>query len=143
MTSSLRRFLVTLCGVISVSALVLGVVYTYTARSLFNPDVFATRVADGLADPKMAELVAGELADQVIAARQDLIAYRPLMIGALERVVSSTPFRAVVRRAVKQAHQTVLSQKGENIALSVGDLSVVARDALAQYPQLAAKIPPG
>lgn len=142
MPSSLRRFLVTLCAVISVSAIVLGTLYTYTARTLFNPDVFATRVADGLADPHMAELVAAELTDQIIAVRQDLIAYRPIMVGALERVVSSTPFRAVVRRAVKQAHQTVLSKKGENLALTVGDLSVVARDALAQYPQLAIKIPP-
>jgi hypothetical protein len=88
MPSSLRRFLVTLCGVISVAALVLGTVYTYTARTLFNPDVFAARVADGLADPQMATLVASELTDQIIAVRQDLIAYRPLMIGALERVVA-------------------------------------------------------
>src|SRR5262245_38261060 len=142
MTGTLRRFLVTLLGVISVSSLVLGTIYTYTARTLFNPDVSATRVADGLADPRMATLVASELADQVIAVRQDLIAYRPILISALERVVATNAFRAVVRRAVKSAHETVLSKKGENIALTVGDLSVVARDALAQYPQLASKIPP-
>jgi hypothetical protein len=142
MTNSLRRFLVTLCGVVFVSGLALGTIYTYTARTFFNPDVFATRVADGLADPRMAQLVSEQLADEIIAVRQDLIAYRPIMVGALERVVASAPFRAVVRRAVRQAHQTVLSQRGENIALSVGDLSVVARDALTQYPQLASKVPP-
>ena len=142
MTESLRRSLVMLCAGLSVTGLVCGTIYTYAARTLFNPDVFAMRVADGLADPRMAELVASELADQVIAVRSDLIAYRPVIVGALERVVSSVPFRAVVRRAVKQAHETVLSQKGENIALTMGDLSVVARDALAQYPQLESKVPP-
>ncbi|HKW15731.1 MAG TPA: hypothetical protein VJS69_14695 [Candidatus Krumholzibacteria bacterium] len=142
MTNSLRRLLVTVCGVVFVAGLVLGTIYTYTARTLFNPDIFAARVADGLADPQMAQLVSEQLADEIISVRQDLIAYRPVMVGALERVVSSTPFRAVVRRAVRQAHQTLLSKHGENIALSVGDLSVVARDALAQYPQLASKIPP-
>jgi hypothetical protein len=111
MTESLRRSLVMLCAGLSVTGLVCGTIYTYAARTLFNPDVFAMRVADGLADPRMAELVASELADQVIAVRSDLIAYRPVIVGALERVVSSVPFRAVVRRAVKQAHETVLSQK--------------------------------
>jgi hypothetical protein len=142
MTDSLRRSLVTLCGMVFVAGLVLGTVYTYTARTLFKPDVFAARVADGLADPYMAQLVSEHLADEIISVRQDLIAYRPLLVGALQRVVASAPFRGVVRRAVKQAHQTVLSQRGENIALSVGDLSVLARDALAQYPQLASKVPP-
>jgi hypothetical protein len=42
MTDDARRILVAICGVLSVAALVLGTVYTYTARTLFNPDVFAT-----------------------------------------------------------------------------------------------------
>ena len=142
MTDKLRRSLVSFLGILCVASLVLGTVYTYTARTLFNPDVFASRVADGLADPRMASLVASQLADEVIAVRQDLIAYRPLIVGSLERVVGSVPFRAVVRRAVRRTHETVFSKKGEQIALTVGDLSVVARDALAMYPQIASKVPP-
>ena len=142
MKNKLREIVVLLCGVISVAAIVLGVTYTYTARTFFNSDVFARRVADGLQDPAVASLVAGELADQVIALRQDLIAYRPVIVGSLERVVSSAPFRAVIRRAVKQTHQTVLSKTGESIALTAGDLSVVVRDALAMNPAIAAKVPP-
>jgi hypothetical protein len=142
MTDHARRILVAICGVLSVAAIVLGTIYTYTARTLFNPDVFATRVADGLADPRMASLVASQLANEVIAVREDLIAYRPLIVGSLERVVGSVPFRAVVRRAVRRTHATIFSKKGEQIALTVGDLSVVARDALAMYPQIASKVPP-
>jgi hypothetical protein len=134
MKSSLRRFIVGLCGGLSIAALVLGVIYTYSARTFFNSSVFASRVADGLQDPAMARLVATELSDQVIAFRQDLIAYRPVIVGAMERVVASAPFRAVVRRAVKQAHETVFSKTGENIALTVRDLSVVVQDAMSVNP---------
>jgi len=142
MTSQLRQVIVNLCAALSVIALVLGVSYTYTARSLFNPEVFSTRVADGLEDPELASLVAAQLSDEIIDLRKDLIAYRPLIVGSLERVVSSAPFRAVVKRAVKQAHQTVLSETGTNVALTVSDLSVVVREALSSYPQIAAKLPP-
>lgn len=142
MTDKLRRFLVGFLGVLSVASLVLGVTYTYTARTLFNSDVFATRVSDGLADPVTASLVAGELADQIIVMRSDLIAYRPVIVGALERVVSSVPFRAVIRRAVTKAHHTMISKTGTNLALTAGDLTVVVRDALEMYPQIEAKLPP-
>lgn len=142
MSDKLRRFLVAFLGILSVFSLVLGVTYTYTARTLFNSDVFATRVSDGLADPVTASLVAGELADQIIVMREDLIAYRPVIVGALERVVSSVPFRAVIRRAVTRAHHTMISKTGTNLALTAGDLTVVVRDALEMYPQIAAKLPP-
>jgi hypothetical protein len=142
MKSSVRQFIVGLCGSLSIAALVLGVIYTYSARTFFNSSVFASRVADGLQDPAMARLVATELSDQIIAFRQDLIAYRPVIVGAMERVVVSSPFRAVVRRAVKQAHETVFSKTGENIALTVGDLSMVVEEALSVNPELAAKLPP-
>ena len=105
-------------------------------------DVFASRVADGLAQRELANLVAGEIADEVIGFRKDLIAYRPILVGALERVVASEPFRAVARRAVRQAHQTVLSETGENLVLTAADLKVVVNDALAMYPQIADKLPP-
>jgi hypothetical protein len=141
MKDQLRRFIVALCGVVSVVSIILGTTYTYTARSLFNANVFAGRVADGLSDPALASLAASELADEIIHLRPDLIAYRPLIVGSLERIASSAPFRAVVRRAIKQAHETVFSQTGENIALTVGDLSVVVRDALAVNPAIAAKVP--
>lgn len=137
----MRRTFVTILGVLSVLALLSGTVYTYVARTFFNPDVFASRVADGLQEPALAEIVANELADEVIALRQDLIAYRPLIVGSLVQVVKSTPFRAVVQRAVKETHQTMISRTGENVALTAGDLGVVVRNALATNPELKDKVP--
>ncbi len=61
--------------------------------------------------------------------------------GALEYIVSSAPFRAIVRRAARKSHATLISQSGENLALTVSDLGVVLRNALSMYPQLTEKIP--
>jgi hypothetical protein len=137
----MRRTLVGFCGVLSVAGLLFGTTYTYVARTLFNPDVFSTRVADGLAQPALARVVASELADQIVAVRKDLIAYRPLIVGSLERVVASAPFRAVVKRAVKRSHETVISETGKQIQLSLADGGLIVRSALSMYPQVAEKVP--
>lgn len=138
---SFRRILAVLCGTLGVAAIVTGAVYAYAARSLFNPDTFAQRVADGLAQPDLARIVAGHVADGIIDERRDLTPYRPLLVGSVEQVVSSAPFRALVRRAVRKAHATIVSQSGENLALTISDLGVVVRDALSMYPDLAKKLP--
>ena len=92
-TNPYRRLLGGLLGVISVVAILLAVVYGYSARTFFHAETFATRVADGLEQPELARIVAGAVTDQVIAARRDLLAYRPLILGSLERVVASPAFR--------------------------------------------------
>lgn len=141
MKDQVRRILVATCGVISLAALLLGATYTYVSRTFFNADVFATRVADGLAQPTLAMPVAQILSDQIIAARHDLLPYRPIIVGSVERVVGSAPFRAVVKKAVKETHQTILSETGKDIALTMQDAGVVVRDALSMHPEIAAKVP--
>jgi hypothetical protein len=141
MKDQMRGILVAICGTISLVALLLGATYTSVSRTLFNPDVFATRVADGLAHPALATPVAELLSDQVIAVRRDLLAYRPIIVSSVERVVGSAPFRAVVRKAVKETHQTVLSKTGEGIALTMQDAGVVVRNALSSNPEIAEKVP--
>ncbi len=141
MKNQIRQFTVATCGTISVAALLLGGTYTYARRTFFDPDVFATRVADGLAQPELAAPVAGLLADQIIAARHDLLAYRPIIVGSVERVVASPPFRAVIKKAVRETHETILSSTGKTIALTVNDAGVMVRNALASNPEIAAKVP--
>ena len=143
MAGRMRQGIVTTIAVLSVLTLLLGTTYTYVARTFFNADVFASRVADGLQEPELSAIVAGQLADEVISLREDLIAYRPLIVGALQQVVRSTPFRAVVRRAVKETHETIISETGEGIALTASDLGVVVRDALKKNPEIAKKVPAG
>jgi hypothetical protein len=142
MKDRFRRTLVATCGVISLAALLLGATYTYVSRSFFNADVFATRVADGLAQPELSGPVAGLLSDQIIAARHNLLPYRPIIVSSVERVVASPPFRAVIKKAVKETHQAIISETGKSITLTVQDAGVVVRNALSMHPEIAEKVPP-
>ena len=136
-----RRTLVATCGVLSVASLLLGATYGYVSRSFFNAEIFATRVADGLSQPVLSRLVAAHLTDQIIAVHRDLLPYRPLIVSSVERVVGSAPFRVIIRKAVMESHQMVLSETGKNLTLTVFDAGVIVRNALAMHPEIADKVP--
>jgi hypothetical protein len=136
-----RDFLAWLCGTLCVLGLVVGTVYIYSSRVIFNPSMFSNRVADSLAQPEVARVVAGEIVDQVVELHRDLTPYRPVLLGTVQYVVSSAPFRAVVRRAAKEAHETLISQTGQDLSLAVPDLGLIVRNALSMYPDIAAKVP--
>lgn len=129
------------CGVLCVLGLVTGTIYVYSVRAIFNPTMFSNRVADGLSQPAVARAVAGEIVDQIVNSYRDVTAYRPVLLGAVEYVVSSAPFRAVVRRAAKEAHQTLLSQTGRDLTLSVPDLGLIVKNALSMHPRVAESVP--
>jgi hypothetical protein len=136
-----RDFLAWLCGALCVLGLVVGTVYIYSSRVIFNPSMFSNRVADSLARPAVARVVAGEIVDQVVELHRDLTPYRPILLGTVQYVVASAPFRAVVRRAARQAHETLLSQTGKDLSLAVPDIGLIVRNALSMYPDIAAKVP--
>ena len=137
----LRGFLAWLCGALCVLGLVVGTVDIYSSRVIFNPSMFSNRVADSLARPAVARVVAGEIVDQVVELHRDLTPYRPILLGTVQYVVASAPFRAVVRRAARQAHETLLSQTGKDLSLAVPDIGLIVRNALSMYPDIAAKVP--
>lgn len=136
-----RDLLAFVCGTLCVLGLVVGTVYIYSSRVIFNPSMFSNRVADSLAEPGVKRVVAGEIVDQVVELHRDLTPYRPVLLGTVEYVVSSAPFRAVVRRAAKEAHETLLSQTGQDLSLAVPDVGLIVRNALSMYPDIAAKVP--
>lgn len=143
MSSRFRQGFVAFCFVISVLAIIFGVFYSYSVRTFFNADTFASRVADGLTEPEIAKIISGQMTDKVIAAHRDLMPFRPLILGSVGSVVKSQPFRAMVRAAVKESHQTVISETGLSISLTLGDSSVLVRNALAEHPHIAEKLPAG
>ncbi len=137
----IRGIAVGLCGVLCVAGLVIGIVYMYSSRVLFNPTMFSNRVADSLTQPAVARVVAREIADQIVELYRDVTPYRPVLLGAVEYVVSSAPFRSVARRASKEAHETLISQTGRDLTLSVPDLGLIVKNALSMYPAIANKVP--
>jgi hypothetical protein len=118
-----------------------GMVHLYGDRVVFDARTFGARAALSLGDPRVAGYVAERVADETIAQRRDLMAYRPLLVGTARAVVSSEPFRAGFRRAAQSAHTALFSERAERLALSVPDLGVLVRNALAHDPALAARIP--
>jgi len=112
------------------------------SRGIFNDEAFASRVAASLGDPRVAEFVAVKITDGVVAARPNLIAVRPLIEGTAAGLVRSEPFRAAARASLRTAHRTLFSEGGSDLLLSIPDLGILAKSALAgASPELAAKIP--
>jgi hypothetical protein len=119
-----------------------GMIHFYAERVVFDAHSFGARAALSLGDPRVAGFVAERVADQAIAQRRDLMAYRPLIVGSARAIVSSLPFRAGFARAAQSAHTALFSEGAERLALSVPDFGVLVRSALAHDPSLAAKVPP-
>ncbi len=128
--------------VVGAILLAAGMIHLYAERVVFDAVTFGGRAALSLGDPRVAGFVAERVADEAIAQRRDLMAYRPVIVASARAIVSSAPFRAGFARAAESAHTALFSQAAERLALSVPDFGVLVRSALAHDPALAAKIPP-
>ena len=126
--------------VLGALGLLLGALLHDAAR-LLQPDAFADRVAASLADRRVAEVAAEHLTDAVLAQQRDLTAVRPLILAAATDVVGSSAFRGVARVTARRAHAVLFSGVGQSVVLSIPDLEVVLRGALAGSPSLAQAMP--
>ncbi len=128
--------------VLGVIALVVGATLGQVRRGLFESDAFADRLASSLSDPRVSAYVGQEIADEAIRKKPDLVAVRPILVATASGVVSSDAFRAIVRTTARSAHATAFSKGGQNLLLSVPDVDVILRGALANAsPAIAARIP--
>jgi hypothetical protein len=142
-TSYLRRVAAELLVSLGVLLLTVSAVLSVARRALFFPDNFADHLASSLADPRVASFVADRITDGVIKANPDLTAFRPLVLGTARGAISSSSFQALVRTAARSAHASLFSERGQSVILSVPDVGVLLRSALARAnPTLAEKVPP-
>jgi len=131
--------------------LVVGAVFIWTAfivggaaRGILRPDPFARRLAATLSDPRVSEYVSARITDAIVAQRPNLISVRSIIEPTVNGVVASGPFRAVVRTSARTAHRALFESAGHNVVLSLPDVSVLVRSALARAnPELAARLPAG
>jgi hypothetical protein len=127
---------------VGVLAFTVAAIVSVARRALFYPDAFAQRAADSLADPRVAAFVADRAAGAVVEQAPDLIAYRPLIAATARVGVSSESFRALARTAARTAHNGLFSATGRTVLVSVPDVGVFLKGALAQAnPALAEKVP--
>ena len=114
------------------------------ARGIVRPDPFARRVAATLSDQRVSSYVAARITDAIVAQRPNLVSVRSVLQPAVNGVVASAPFRAVVRTTARTAHRALFESAAKNALLSLPDVSVLVRGALEHVnPDIAAKIPPG
>jgi hypothetical protein len=129
-------------GLTGLVLLALSALLIDASRGIFNDDAFASRIAASLGDARVADFVATKITDGLVAARPNLIAVRPLLEATASGLVRSQPFRAAARTSLRTAHRTLFSEGGSEFLLSIPDLGILARSALAgASPELAAKIP--
>jgi hypothetical protein len=130
-------------AVLGVVAVAGGAALSQIRRGLFDSDAFADRLASCLGDPRVSGYVAERITAGVLQEKPDLVAVRPVLLFTAHGVVSSEAFRRIVRVTARQAHATALSKTGRNLLLSLPDVDVILRGALAKAsPALAARIPP-
>jgi len=137
----MRTFFSVICGILGILAITYGVLLTYSTRAVFNSVAFSDRVAASLADPRVATIVANQVTDSLIEQKRDLMAYRPLLLNTSRILVSSDPFRAVVRRAARLSHEAMVTELGHNVLLTISDVGMLLKSALANNPELAKLIP--
>ncbi len=131
-----------LMGLVGLVLLLVSAILIDISHGLFSAGDFANRVAASLGDERVSSYVAGEITDVLIEQRPNLTAVRPLIVGAADGLVGSSPFRAVARTALKSAHEAFFSRTGEEVLLSIPDVGVLVESALGDMnPSLAAKIP--
>jgi hypothetical protein len=137
-----RQIVASLLGGLGVLLILAATLLGYATRSVFDDRAFASRVAASLEDARVANFAAERIVDAVIRTKPDLVGLRPVLIGVARSVVSSTPFRAAVRRSARALHHAVMSGTGANLVLDVQDLGVLLESAAETNPKIAEKIPP-
>ena len=73
--------------VVGAILLAAGMIHLYAELVIFDARTFGARAALSLGDPRVAGYVAERIADETIAQRRDLMAYRPLLVGTARAIV--------------------------------------------------------
>jgi hypothetical protein len=128
-------------GVLCVAGLLYGATLTYATRILVDSNVFSARVAESLAQPPVARVVANQITEQIVNYQRELTPYRPIVLGAVQQIVASPAFRALVRQAARKLHPVLITH-GSDLSLTLTDVQVIAKEALAVHPGVADKLPP-
>src|SRR4030095_2239023 len=100
------------------------------SKGVLNGEAMAERTAASLRDPRVAAFVADRLTNAVLAEKQDLVAFRPIIAATAEGLVETAPFRAIVRSAVRTAHRSAVSTTGQRVLLSLPDVGVLVQSAV-------------
>lgn len=119
-----------------------AIVALYLKTEIADRDRFADRAVAALNDSAVRDVVSRQIVVGVIErGSPDLISARPLLETAVETVVSTGPFRSLVRTTAQQAH-SLLFDHGNAFVFDVADTGTVVLSAVRSLaPNIAARLP--
>jgi len=128
--------------VIGAVLLLIGLLMFWGRTTLFDADGFTDRATVALDNEAVRGLLAGKLADQIIAhGPNELITVRPLVQATVSQAMLTGPFQVLYRNAVREAHRSLMGGD-ESIALRLVDVMILVTGPLESLdPRLAAKLP--
>jgi hypothetical protein len=119
-----------------------AIVALYVHAEIGDRDAFADRAVAALEDPPVRQVVARQVVVGVLErGSPDLLSARPLLESAVQTIVGTGPFRALVRSAALQGHH-VLFDRGDAFVLDLADTGTVVLSAVRSLaPDVAARLP--
>lgn len=110
--------------------------------ALADSDSFAGRINEVRKDPNVAAEAGQLAADQIIAAKPDLVAVKPLLEGVTTWVVGSSALDEPFTATAREVHRSLTSADGNTVVLRLVDLGAAVTGALSTLaPDLAERIP--
>ncbi|MGZ6643502.1 MAG: hypothetical protein ACXVFT_16975 [Solirubrobacteraceae bacterium] len=130
--------LVAASAVLLVAATLVG----YARRVVFDSAQFADRATAAVRDPRVRDTAAERVTDGLVLARRpDLLAARPLIVGAVSGIVGGGAFAGLFHRAALDAHRAVFAGDEDTLTLTLLDAGTVTAAALEKVrPGLAAQL---
>lgn len=138
-----RRWLSGLLLAVAGIALLLSVLVGHVNRTVLDTDGFATRIDTLRQQPAVRDALARRLTEQVLAAKPDLVAIRPLVEQTARTVLGSAALSPVVRPAAAEFQQALTTPGSQQIVLRLADVSALLLTTLQRLaPDQVAGVPP-
>lgn len=134
---ALVRLSPNLRGALAATALVLGLVLVlggavslYLQENVHDRRGFATNAVQAFQDEAVADYAGTQIASQVVAAYEDLIAAQSALEQLLPVVLTSDVATPIIYRAAEDVHATLFDPGGESYVLDLADIGSLVASVL-------------
>jgi uncharacterized membrane protein HdeD (DUF308 family) len=128
---------------LAVAGVLGGGVLAYCGHVFSDSGQFSTRATATLRSGAVRGVIARGVSSALVSAEPDLVGVQPLVAGAAQAIVASTPFQSIVEGAVYDVHRTVFARGADTFTLRLADVGVLADAALRAFAPSVAKRLPG
>jgi hypothetical protein len=116
--------------VVGAACAALGLVAGHLNRELLDGPTFANHVDEIRRDEEVATAVGRSISEQLVLARPDLVAIRPLVDQVSTQVAGGDLLSGPTRAAAEAAHRALTESDADSIALRIADAGAVVSGVL-------------